>query len=331
LTARIIGLFGGSFDPPHLGHLALARTALARRLVDQVWFVPVGQPVHRRLSGAADGTLRAQWLSHMIQGEANMRVWDWEVRQARPVPAIETLRRFAQAWPRHRAVWLMGADALAGLAGWVAYPAHRRYCDLLVFARAGHALPALPDWREVDAHAWRACRGYGHVLYVRDAHLPDISATEVRRRLRDEQQVRGMVDPRLEQALYRRYGRQEGEDVDTEQHEVARLTDAVVAALEDKKAQDVLIIDVRGRCDFADRFIIASGRSDRQLKALAQAVSEVAHRHALSARIEGLEAMEWLLVDLGDVVVHLFLPEVRASFQLEHLWAEPRGARAGGA
>ncbi|RMH61608.1 MAG: ribosome silencing factor [Zetaproteobacteria bacterium] len=117
---------------------------------------------------------------------------------------------------------------------------------------------------------------------------------------------------------------------ESRQDEVARLTAAVVEALEDKKAQDVLIIDVRGRCDFADRFIIASGRSDRQLKALAQAVSEVAHAHALSARIEGLEAMEWLLVDLGDVVVHLFLPEVRASFQLEHLWAQPESVRHGG-
>ncbi len=106
------------------------------------------------------------------------------------------------------------------------------------------------------------------------------------------------------------------------------FTDAIVEALEDKKAQDVIILDVRGRCDFADRFILASGRSDRQLKALAQAVSAVAHAHDYSAKIEGLDASEWLLVDLGDVVVHLFLPEVRESFQLERLWATPSGDAA---
>ncbi|GAV20100.1 ribosome-associated protein [Mariprofundus micogutta] len=105
-----------------------------------------------------------------------------------------------------------------------------------------------------------------------------------------------------------------------------KITDEIIEALEDKKAQDVLVIDVRGRCDFTDRFIIASGRSDRQLKALSQSVSEVAHRYDLVAKVEGLEAMEWLIVDLGDVVVHLFLPEARESFQLERLWSAPRAS-----
>lgn len=102
-----------------------------------------------------------------------------------------------------------------------------------------------------------------------------------------------------------------------------RLTKAVVAALEDKKAIEVLQLDVQGRCAFADCFIIASGRSGRQLDALAQAVSQVAHKFDLQARIEGREGMEWVLVDLGDIVVHLFLPEIRESFQLESLWAKP--------
>jgi len=106
------------------------------------------------------------------------------------------------------------------------------------------------------------------------------------------------------------------------------ITEQLIEALEDIKAQDVLVIDVRGRCDFADRFILASGRSSRQLKAMAKAVSEVAHQHAMPAKIEGLEAAEWLLVDLGDVIVHLFLQEARESFQLERLWAAPRGDTA---
>jgi len=102
------------------------------------------------------------------------------------------------------------------------------------------------------------------------------------------------------------------------------LTAAVIETLEDKKAQDILVIDVRGRCDFADRFVLASGRSDRQLKAMAQSLTAVAHQYDLPAKVEGLDAMEWLLVDLGDIVVHLFLPDVRESFQLEHLWGQAR-------
>lgn len=117
-----------------------------------------------------------------------------------------------------------------------------------------------------------------------------------------------------------------------EMEHLEALTAALLEALEDKKAQDILVIDVRGRCDFTDRFVLASGRSDRQLKALSQALVEVAHRFGLAGRVEGLGAMEWLLVDLGDIVVHLFLPDARESFQLERLWglpADKSGAAAG--
>lgn len=111
-----------------------------------------------------------------------------------------------------------------------------------------------------------------------------------------------------------------------ENDKLESLTAAVIEALEDRKAQDILVIDVRGRCDFADRFVLASGRSDRQLKALSQSLAKVAHQYDLPARVEGLGGMEWLLVDLGDIIVHLFLPDTRESFQLEHLWGKTRKA-----
>lgn len=107
-----------------------------------------------------------------------------------------------------------------------------------------------------------------------------------------------------------------------------KLTSAVVGALEDKKALDVTVVDVRGRCSFADQFVIATGRTDRQLKAMADGASEVAHRFGLPARVEGLDAMEWLLIDLGDVVLHLMLPEVRESMQIEQLWGHVPAGRS---
>jgi len=102
-----------------------------------------------------------------------------------------------------------------------------------------------------------------------------------------------------------------------------QLTREVVQAIEDKKGMDPLVINVRGRSAITDCFVLASGRNGRQLKAMAQAVVETSHRHGMPSHIEGLEAAEWLLIDLGDLVVHLFLPEVRDTFQLERLWAAP--------
>jgi ribosome silencing factor RsfS/YbeB/iojap len=112
-----------------------------------------------------------------------------------------------------------------------------------------------------------------------------------------------------------------------EQNHLEALTAAVVEAVEDKKALDVAVVDVRGNCAFADRFIIATGRTDRQLKAIAESAAEAAHRFGLPARIEGLDAMEWLLLDLGDIVVHVMLPEVRETVQLERLWGHVPAGR----
>jgi ribosome-associated protein len=111
----------------------------------------------------------------------------------------------------------------------------------------------------------------------------------------------------------------------TKEEKLEALTQSVIEAVEDIKAQDILVLDVRGQCSFTDRFVVATGRTDRQLKAIAQSVAAAAHQRGLTASIEGLEAMEWLLIDLGDIVVHLFLPDVRKEFQFERLWARPEG------
>ncbi|WP_038250855.1 ribosome silencing factor [Ghiorsea bivora] len=102
-----------------------------------------------------------------------------------------------------------------------------------------------------------------------------------------------------------------------------QLNAEVIEAIEDKKGLDIITLNVQGRCNFADQFILATGRTDRQLKALANGVREVGHSNGLTARVDGMEALEWLVVDLGDIIVHLFLPEVRESFQLERLWSTP--------
>jgi ribosome-associated protein len=91
--------------------------------------------------------------------------------------------------------------------------------------------------------------------------------------------------------------------------------------LEDKKAEDIVLIDIHEIASFADYFIICSGTSDRMLDALAKAVTEEAHE-LLDIKIqpEGDPNSGWLLVDTGDVVVHLFSPDQREYYQLEDLW-----------
>jgi ribosome-associated protein len=108
------------------------------------------------------------------------------------------------------------------------------------------------------------------------------------------------------------------------------LRAAVMTSLEDDKAEDIVQIDLRGRSDMADWMVIASGRSTRQVAAIAEKLADrVKHEFGIIARIEGRETADWVLIDAGDVIVHVFRPEVRDFYQLEKIWM-PVGAAAAG-
>lgn len=103
---------------------------------------------------------------------------------------------------------------------------------------------------------------------------------------------------------------------------------AILDILSDNKAEDVVQIDLRGKTAVCDHMVIASGRSSRQVAALCEKVEEdLRQRFALPAKTEGKDTGDWVLIDAGDVIVHVFRPEVRDFYQLEKMW-QPIGAEA---
>ena len=200
-----IGLFGGSFDPPHNGHQALALAGLAMGL-DEVWVIPA-LPVHRTLSGAASADTRLHWLKQMFSGQPGIRVVDWELKRARPTASVETLRQFRALHPK-TVPWLMlGADAWAGLPGWHEYPAHQQLCNMAVFSRRGSAVETVcghPGWHTVSPDKWQTCNKAGHWCYI-EAALPDISATELRHDAAQGSTLSGRVSELLREQIERAY------------------------------------------------------------------------------------------------------------------------------
>jgi len=97
----------------------------------------------------------------------------------------------------------------------------------------------------------------------------------------------------------------------------------LVDAVADRKGEDVVALDVRQVTSFADTFVLATGSSDRNVRAIADAVVEAAQGiGAAPLGVEGYEEGRWVLVDLGDSIVHVFLPEVREHYALERLYAD---------
>ncbi|MBN9888654.1 ribosome silencing factor [Salipiger abyssi] len=103
---------------------------------------------------------------------------------------------------------------------------------------------------------------------------------------------------------------------------------AVLKSLDDNKAEDVVQIDLRGKTSVCDQMVICSGRSSRQVVAIAEKlVEDLKHQLGVLSKSEGQETGDWVLIDTGDVIVHVFRPEVREFYQLEKMWL-PMGKTA---
>lgn len=95
----------------------------------------------------------------------------------------------------------------------------------------------------------------------------------------------------------------------------------ITGSLEDDKAEDVVVLDLAGRASFADRMIVATGLADRQISAMATHLEEKLRAAGIPRiQIEGAGGSDWVLIDAGDIVVHLFKPEARALYALERMW-----------
>jgi len=104
--------------------------------------------------------------------------------------------------------------------------------------------------------------------------------------------------------------------------QLANLHDLVLESLDDMKARDVVVIDVQKVTSVTDLMIICSGTSNRHVKSISEnLVSTAKHQSVLPLGVEGANEGEWVLVDLGDILVHIMLPKVREFYSLEKLWA----------
>jgi len=109
------------------------------------------------------------------------------------------------------------------------------------------------------------------------------------------------------------------------------LADLIEASLDADKAEDITVIDLSGKSTFADTMIVASGRSPRHVGAMADHLVQKLKQQGLRVQVEGMNTCDWVLIDAGDVVVHLFRPEVRAFYNLEKMWGAAAPMPAAGA
>jgi nicotinate (nicotinamide) nucleotide adenylyltransferase/ribosome silencing factor RsfS/YbeB/iojap len=314
-------LLGGSFNPAHGGHLHLSLLALRHLGLDEIWWLVSPQNPLKPAEGMASFVLRFEQARSVAAAHPRILVSDAENRLGSSRYTADTLKTLRRRYPKLRFVWLMGADNLIQFPRWQRWNDIFGMVPIAVFDRPSYSLRALSGIAAKRFAGRRLPLGAARRLAEMEPpawvffHTPldPRSATRIR-----SEQDRKMVQPLTEQqpelstvtALKPRSPAAQ-----------PNLLELILETLHDGKAEDVVTIDLAGKTTIADQMVIASGRSARQVLALTEHLEEALSRRTRIS-IEGKTQGDWVLIDAGDVIVHVFRPEIRSYYNLEKMWGE---------
>lgn len=169
-----LGLFGGSFDPPHMGHLVVAQDVAEALDLDRLLFVPAGKPPHKKDRSLAPAALRLEMVRALVAGDARFGVSEVELSRPGPSYTVDTLRHYRALHPGTELFFVMGADQAAMLESWHQPEAVRELARLVVMAREGTDSPS------------------GDFVSAPVTRL-DISSSAIRARIREGRPIRYLV------------------------------------------------------------------------------------------------------------------------------------------
>jgi nicotinate-nucleotide adenylyltransferase len=193
-----VGLYGGTFDPVHFGHLVLAEQCREQLSLDSVWFIPAGTPPHKAGREISPGPSRAEMLECAIAGTPQFRVHPLELQRTGPSYTVDTLRQLRQEHPGDSFFLLLGADMLADLPNWREPGAVATLATLVAVNRGGEAPPNLAMLKQ----------SLGEVVNsVLRVSMPEIaiSSRDLRTRVRERRSIRYLT-PRAVEAYIEQHG-----------------------------------------------------------------------------------------------------------------------------
>ncbi len=320
-TTRRIGLLGGSFNPAHEGHRHVSLEALRRLGLDEVWWLVSPQNPLKSDDGMEPLPTRVA-RARQLARHPRIRVGAPELLLGTRY-TLDTVRALRRLYPGAHFVWLMGADILPQLVHWLGWRDLFAAIPIAAFARPGWSYPAIAAAAPRAFARYRLAAGQERRLATCEppawcfipSRLDSHSATAIR-----------AVRPRKTRTTVARAKGTTISDQIRQLPDRSKASNTLLAlvrhSLEEDKAEDIVVIDLKGKSAFADYMVIASGRSNRQVVAIAEHLAErlkqAGHGYI---PVEGKQTGDWVLVDGGDVVVHVFRPEPRAFYALEKMWA----------
>jgi len=350
-----IGILGGTFDPVHLGHLAIADAVRIALDLERILFLPAGSPPHKGGSVEAPAADRVAMVELAIAGHPGFEVSRVDLDRPGPSYTADSVERIAAAeraaGREPELVLIMSVETLAELPEWHEPARLLAACRVAVVPRPGHPRPD-PAWISATFP------GQAERFVAIDGPRLAISSSDIRERIATGRTVRQLIPEAVarhiaDHGLYQRPDRQEESPPMTDRALAPRpdglprreprvrgaqarparaderssleIARRVVELAEDKKAADIVLLDLAELTTLADYFVICSGGSERQIAAIADGVvGGLRDEGVRPIGREGLAASHWVLVDFGSVIVHVFTPPERDFYQLEKHWSEAK-------
>jgi len=194
-----VGLFGGTFDPVHFGHLLMAEQCREHCRLDEVWFLPSGLPPHKQQAPITEGGQRVEMLRLATAGHSVFQVNDLELKRDGPTFTVDTLSELAAQEPGRELFFLIGGDSLNDLPTW---REPERIAELAVIVAANRGDVALPSQTELTSLLGEAVANRVQLVTMPGM---DVSATDIRRRVREGKSIRYMT-PRAVEVYIHQHG-----------------------------------------------------------------------------------------------------------------------------
>lgn len=334
-----IGLLGGTLDPIHFGHLRSAEEIREALKLDEIWFMPAALPPHKELSNLTPFTHRLAMVELAVASIDYFRTTAIEDELPGPSYSIDTLKELRERYKDEgEFFFILGSDAFLDIETWKDYGSLTDHVSLVIMRRGREDPSVLKEVisRAFPSHCIQGKKDFfvahdkGAIYLYSVTHLA-ISGTDIRHRARSGLSVRFLVPEEVriymkKNSLYIQSTSDPLPFLGNKESKVASLEEPVqqiVLEILENKGEQVVILDMRGLSSLADFFIISHGRSTRHVQGIANKVRKNLRKKGIKCSgIEGEQEGKWILMDYGDVIVHLFYEPIRDFYDLEGLWSE---------
>lgn len=324
-----VGIFGGSFNPPHMGHIACLSTVQKKAGIDKIFVIPTSRsPLKTQVEGPTPEQ-RLEMIKLALQGFGKQfEVDDQEIKRGGTSFTVDTIKQYRKTVEADDLYLIVGADHLDLFDSWKDYKTILKEANIVFTTRPGFEIPTAKDQLppylqelilEYDFNFIELTTGR-NIQFIRVPEV-DISASELRKKIRTGKPLEKFLPLSVES--YIRNNRLYANLKDKIQ-DYQKFTEFCAHQLFSNKAIQVRGFDLRNMQGLSEFALVTSGTSTRHASSLAenlvQAVKDEFRIHPLS--LEGMEEGRWIVVDYGSLIVHIFYDYVRQEYSIEKLWKD---------